>query len=123
MLLCKGKDVFVRHVELSLFKINPTVGMVVFVESEQPVFAVMRDVRDEVGEAVRQLAVTLADVSNASGAEINLELQPVKRMSPSAHLRIDESIATSGSYSSDVRVVINQTCRIDVRIGALNKVR
>jgi len=102
MLRSESENIFVWHIELCLLDIHSAIGMIVFVESQQPVFAVMFDMGDKAGEPAGHLTVTIPDVGYAATAEIDFELQPLKRMCPGVHLRIDESVAVSGADSGDV---------------------
>ena len=70
-------------------------------------FAMILDVLDESGQARGQLVVGLRDVCNARGAQIDFELQMMKRTIPREHLRMDESVRASDSDAGDVRVVFD----------------
>src|SRR5262245_46513820 len=121
MLVRQGKDVFVWHIEFGLLEIHSAIGMIVLVKGQQPVFAVSRDMSDQVREPFNHLPITLSLVRDATGTEIDFEFQPVKRMSPRVHLSVHEGLAVAGSDSRDM-CVINQPGRIDVCKSPLNQV-
>ena len=71
------------------------------------------DVCDQAGQPFDNLRVSLLDVVHGAGAEIDLELEAMKRMTPREHLRMDERVGAFAD-SRNMRVIVNQTRRINI---------
>ena len=123
MLRREIENIIVRHIKLSLREIRRAVASIVLVESEQAMPAMTFDVRDQARQTVDNLGVRAPDVVYSARAEINLEFDFVERMSPGAHLRIDKGAVGPIAYSRDVRVIVEESCGINVVECALNYVR
>src|SRR5215510_199288 len=117
------ENILIRNVKLRLLKIDSSVAAVVFVECEQPVFAVILDTCDETRESRSRLVISLVFIANARRTHIHLQLQTMERMSPRQHLRIDKSFSATDAESGNVNVVIDQLRRIDVVERAPDQVR
>lgn len=93
------------------------------VKGEQSMLAVPANMTHEAHEPVDNLRVGLVFIDCAGRAHINLELQTMKRMSPRAHLRIDESVRAANAKTRDVNVMIHQLLRIDIVESAFHQIR
>src|SRR5437899_7188058 len=123
MLRREIENIIVRHIKLSLREIRRAVAAVVVVESEQAMPAMTFDVRDQARQTLDNLSVRAPDVVYSARAEINLEFDFVERMSPGAHLRVNEGAVGPIAYSRDMRVIVEEPSGIDVVECALNYVR
>src|ERR1044072_6838819 len=94
-----------------------------FVKRKQPMFAVPANMAHEADEPVHNLRVSLLFIDCAGRAHINLELKPMKRMSPRAHLRIDEGVRPANAKTRDVNVMVYQLLRIDIVESAFHQIR
>jgi len=67
-------------------------------------------------------SVGVLDIADRARAEVDLKLEPVQRVLPTLHLRIDESSVAAFADSGHMRVIVNQPFGIDILERALNKV-
>src|SRR5207302_3264066 len=120
MPLGDGKDVIICDVEFGFIEIRSAVAAIVFVEGQQPMLAVIFNATDKTHQTLYHLFVGLLDICHGPGAEIDLELETMKRTPPSEHFRINESVGAAGANSRDVRVIVNQPGGIDFFESALD---
>jgi hypothetical protein len=93
------------------------------IESEQPVFAVVWNTINQLGETLNKLIVRAWLVSGGGGTHVHLEFESMKRVSPRSHLRIHKSAAAVCADAGDVNVMIDEPLGIDVVESALDQIR
>jgi hypothetical protein len=93
-----------------------------FIERQYPVLAVIRDVADKTRQPFDKLRITVFFVTDPGRTHVDLELQTMKRMRPSVHLRVEECVRAARTEACDVNVMVDELLRIDVVEGTLDEV-